>query len=126
MRKFKFRAFDQVSKKMLIVEAITFYCNAIYDNNFVVHSMRDIVLLQYTGVNDRKNKEIFEGDILLWKPQKLPFFVCFNDFSGRFELRKSSVRKEEYLKGDDVLQLASIFEVIGNINFPFVFFYFIF
>lgn len=56
MRDIKFRAWDKEEK--LMIE------NGSFDGSIPLGD-KDLIFMQYTGLKDKKGKEIYEGDILL-------------------------------------------------------------
>ena len=68
MREIKFRAWDDFDKRMGLVTDICFendVCvNFSPDVEYEKFEWQDIVLMQYTGLKDKKGVEIYEGDLV--------------------------------------------------------------
>ena len=67
MREIKFRAWNKGLRRMSLVQELKFERR----NNIVVHTknsggMNDVnfFIMQFTGLKDKNNKEIYEGDIV--------------------------------------------------------------
>lgn len=102
-REIKFRVWDVENKEMLNVQELdfepTFYGGRIairpdqYNDYF---DTEDMILMQYTGVNDRCGKEIYENDIVYvagedenaiieWDEQTARFIIHFDGWIADFD-----------------------------------------
>ena len=119
MREIKFRAWvkdrkaifevisiDYVSKKVTyIVERTGHLLNIRHDK------FNDVELMQYTGIKDKDNKEIYEGDILFESFGERYYKVVFENGSFRAEFNGDF---DEY-SFDLIDVVAQGCEIVGNI-----------
>ena len=118
MREIKFRAWT--GDDMVDVSAIIFdegtkvspYEPHILDSHNDVHLLKDIELMQYTGLRDKNGTEIYEGDLVedskgrgevLWVQEHCSFLVAVAGGFFRLENGNAEYRLTET-------------EVIGNIH----------
>lgn len=110
MREIKFRAWDNVDKKMVVVNCLNWrYPSGLEVNNTNVSLPN--YLMQYIGLKDKNGKEIYEGDIIKCKDR------C-GEYSGELYnevvddmcdwLCNYGYASQELLSYDEI-------EVIGNI-----------
>ena len=108
MREIKFRAWDKINKDMFNVESINFQERRVYKDTVSYREFEDMELMEYTGLKDKNNKEIYEGDIFHIGSKKILYVVEWIDcgLKGR-QIKNKSWIGLDYWK-DDI-------EVIGNI-----------
>ena len=116
MREIKFRAWDKENEKMMKVSSLHLENKEIsVKENGTFHFFRMQDLMQYIGLKDKNDKEIYEGDIVLVKLGGLSTWyktvVKFKE--GAFIA--SLIDREDYIyifnRGFD----SNDFEIIGNI-----------
>ena len=118
-REIKFRAWDEVSEKMLNWND---FLDTNMKNTFLAPESTGLILMQYTGLHDKNGKEIYEGDIVLLAcyHYKEPVFdgefeVIYDEINGMWLLvdleDKENVYTFENIRGYYLTEL----EKIGNI-----------
>ena len=116
MREIKFRAWDRFKQRwsnykindgtVYFMDKNTGVWYGSYNKRY-----KDFNLMQCTGLKDKNNKEIYEGDILLDRNNKKPYKVIFKNGSFRAEFEGDF---EEY-SFDLIDVVAQGCEVVGNI-----------
>jgi uncharacterized phage protein (TIGR01671 family) len=112
MREIKFRAWDDLNKRMIHSYAKGF--NNILSEGDILNRYENI--MQFTGLHDKNGKEIYEGDLLRLletvpsDDPAYPYYcdtmeVCYCEPHCRFGLTD----------GGAILDIPSNVEVIGNI-----------
>jgi uncharacterized phage protein (TIGR01671 family) len=139
MREIKFRAWDNKTNKMLFTgfhvlgEVTAFgliegHCLKTKGKKSSIERWNDIVLMQYTGLRDKNNKEIYEGDILQLEARdygdeinRWQGVIEFGNPNGEYDwgfqlkpLHNANVNPEILLWVETELPNVSC-EIIGNI-----------
>ena len=117
MREIKFRAWVKEKKAIFEVILIVYVSKKVtYLLERVGHllSIRDakfddVELMQYTGLKDKNNKEIYEGDIIVLHGSK--YKVIFKTEGARFVLRNDEFELEITFINNNNERM----EIIGNI-----------
>ena len=128
-REIKFRVWDIENKEMLNVQELdfepTFYGGRIairpdqYNDYF---DTEDMILMQYTGLDDKNGKEIYEGDIVLLDCYYYEepafdgeFKVIYDDINGMWLLVDLENKDRGFAFGEIRSYYKAEIEVIGNI-----------
>lgn len=114
MREIKFRAWLKEEKIMGEVLGIDILHKEIFfsneDANCYEHTdFKDIELMQYTGLKDMREKEIYEGDIVIHHSKM--YKVIFNTEEARFVLRDDEFEMNIPFTNNNNERM----EIVGNI-----------
>lgn len=120
-RKIKFRAWNKRKRRMFSVHdfgnykehsSLVYISDGHPDANFIGDD-RDIMLMQYTGLNDRWGGEVYEGDIVETATGH-KFRIGWNDATGAWALDGLKEMVDKLPDGSWFPEYR-YFEVIGNI-----------
>lgn len=123
MRDIKFRCWDTENKQMLKVQELdfedTFYGGRLsiradmYNDYF---DIEDMILMQYTGLKDKNEKEIYEEDIVKINDEIIAKVIWDNDYLGYFLYANEENSIDSFENGEQPLyDYWGSIEVIGNI-----------
>lgn len=116
----KFRAWDNWRKRMSVVDRIYMDTKGVrlYDDfGEYWRDFRDVELTQSTGLRDKNDKEIFEGDILACKTddEVINLNVFWDEEHALFMFESKKYNEQEPL-AELVENNTYPFEIIGNVH----------
>jgi uncharacterized phage protein (TIGR01671 family) len=123
MRDFKFRVWDKTHEEWIQLEGDYFITysgekfGVIQGDDYWASELKDVEIMQYTGVKDKNGKEIYEGDIILYPLNKSAVgIVIYGEYIGHtgFYVNWTSGMHRDLLR-KDLGFWALKTEIAGNI-----------
>lgn len=105
----EFRVYDKRKNRMSTVFQLDFSTGTVYYDKYDLGKMKDIPIMQYTGLKDKNRQKIFEGDIVQVDTSEKLLTVEFCTHSFSWKLVSNN--------GEDMVYLGDhkTIEIVGNI-----------
>jgi uncharacterized phage protein (TIGR01671 family) len=107
--RFNFRMWDINTKRFYYM-----YLDELIGLTRTISIPKDATIQQYTGLTDKNDKEIFEGDIII-DTQKQKYEIIFYENHARYDLKVCGENKLSQTSYFTQIYEKKHIEVIGNI-----------
>lgn len=114
MRQFKFRVYDKLHKKMEYDPSFSYdeeRISCIYFKDNDNYAIEDAVVMQWSGLQDKNGKDIYEGDIITAENRHGHIYrgqVFFTD--GAFYMTYEDRPPKQITSGDHISVSGNIFQ----------------
>ena len=122
-REIKFRAWDKKNKLFITNDdevkeymigldgklyRMDFYSNILGEEDGILiwNELKDIILMQYTGLVDKNGKDIYEGDIVKYDGELTTVIFCY----GSFFLEKFNFWSSDWVNADNMIVKGNIYD----------------
>lgn len=120
MRELKFRVWDAVNKKMIVLNnhASSDTLFMTLDGHFFKDGVKqDYIPLQFTGLLDKNGKEIYDGDILFYRGEERNISIRWDESGANWQFDEHGIYDDGVGRGnwDFKIGIAKDCKIIGNV-----------
>jgi len=108
VREIKFRVWDECNKEWADDFTLSLEGDLLCDNGKTLFIRNHFTLMQYTGLLDKNNKEIYEGDIV-----QMPFskkYASIEFITGEWMMVRDGGRSSLFHRASDCIVAGNIYE----------------
>jgi len=115
MRQIKFRAWDEKTKEIVEIDRINFNLGYAYyvDSKEELERVRLENCIQFTGLQDKNGKEIYEGDVVELNNSKYDIVFIEGEFCGAND-NGESIQMFEVINGSVIGNIYEHSELLTN------------